>query len=60
MHTGHQISKVAERLSEDHVTVLGDALLQFLLQVAAAMLVLAQGRDLALEVLQPRSREPID
>ena len=51
---------MAERLAEDDVAVLRDALLYNLLQVAAAVLVLAQARDLADEVLEARAREAIN
>ena len=42
---------MAEGLAEDHVTVLRNALLELLLEIAAAVLVLAQLWDLANEVL---------
>ena len=58
--TGHKVREVAERLTEDDVAVLRDALLYNLLQVAAAVLVLAQARDLADEVLEARAREAVD
>ena len=49
-----------EGLAEDHVAVLGETLLELLLQVPAAVLVLAQRGDLALEVLEPRACEAVD
>jgi hypothetical protein len=41
LRTRHQISEVAERLPKDDIAVLRDSLLQFLLQEAASVLVLA-------------------
>jgi hypothetical protein len=51
---------VLERLAEDHVAVLWNTLLELLLKVPAAMLVLAETRDLANEILQSRAREAIN
>lgn len=45
---------------EDHLNVLGISLLQLLLQVAAAVLILAEGVDLVDESLQLDVREPVD
>ena len=59
-HTRHEVSEVSEGLAEDHVTVLRNALLELLLEIAAAVLVLAQSRNLALQIFQTRSREAID
>ena len=56
----HQVRKVAVRLAEDHVPVLGNALLELLLQVSAAVLVLAQRKNLALEVLDSRASKSVD
>ena len=56
----HEVREVPEGLAEDHVAVLGEALLELLLQVPAAVLVLAQRGDLALEVLEPRACEAVD
>ena len=50
-HTGHEVREMTERFTEDHVAVLGDALFQLLLQVSAAVLILAQRGDLALQIL---------
>ena len=58
--TSHKVREVAERLAEDDVAVLRDTLLEFLLQVAATVLVLAQARDLADEVLEARAREAVN
>lgn len=51
---------MAERLPEDHVTMLGNAFLKLLLEVTAAVLVLAQRRDLALKILEAHACEPVD
>ena len=51
---------MAERLAEDDVAVLGKTLLEFLLEVSATVLVLAQTGDLANEVLEARSGEAVD
>ena len=51
---------MTKRLAEDHVTMFGNTFLELLLEVAAAMLVLAKLRDLPNEILQTRSREPVD
>lgn len=56
----HQVREVAVRLAEDHVPVLGNALLELLLQVSAAVLVLAQRKNLALEVLDSRASKSVD
>ena len=58
--TGHEVREVSERLAEDHVAVLRNAFLELLLEVAAAVLVLAKLRDLTHQVLQSRAREPVD
>ena len=58
--TSHEVREVAERLAEDDVAVLRDTLLELLLEVAAAMLVLAEVRDLANEILKARAREAVD
>ena len=58
--TGHKVREVAERLAEDDVAVLWDTLLELLLEVAATVLVLAQARDLADEVLEARAREAVN
>ena len=47
--TCHQLGKMTESLVENDVAVFWDALLELLLQIPAAVLVLAQRGDLALE-----------
>ena len=42
---------MTERFAEDHVTMLRHALLELLLEIAAAVLILAELRDLANKVL---------
>ena len=49
--TRHEIREVTEGLAEDHVTMFRNTLLELLLEVAAAMLILAELRDLANKVL---------
>ena len=46
-HTRHEVSEVPEGLAKDHVTMLRNALLELLLEIAAAVLVLAELWDLA-------------
>ena len=60
MLTSHEIGEVTERLAEDDIAVLRDALLELLLQVTASVLVLAQARDLADEVLKTRAGEAVN
>ena len=60
MLTGHEIGEVTERLAEDDIAVLRDALLELLLQVATIVLVLAQTRDLADEDIGARARESVN
>ena len=59
-HTCHEVREVTEGLAEDHVAVLRNTFLKLLLQVAATVLVLAELWDLANEVLEPRTGEPVD
>ena len=42
---------MTKRLAEDHVTMFRNTLLELLLEVAAAVLILAELRDLANKVL---------
>jgi len=58
--TSHQVRKVAERLTEYHVTMFRKAFLQLLLQIATSMLVFAKGGNLSLQVFQTRTSEAID
>ena len=51
---------MTKSLPEDHVAVFGNTLLELLLEVAAAVLILAELRDLANKVLQTCTREPVD
>ena len=51
---------MTEGLAEDHVTMFRNTLLELLLEVAAAVLILAELRDLANKVLQTCTREPVD
>ena len=60
VRTGHEIREVSECLAENDIAMLRDALFKLLLQVTATMLVLAQVRDLANEVLETRAREAVD
>lgn len=55
--TSHKVNNILIRLDEDHPDMLGVALFQLLLQVAAPMLILAEAQDLALKVLQFDVRE---
>ena len=51
---------MTERFAEDHVTMLRHALLELLLEIAAAVLILAELRDLADKVLEARTRKAVD
>jgi hypothetical protein len=55
----HEVREVAVGLSEDHISVLGVALLQLLLKVAASVLVLAQRKKLSLEVFDSDAGESV-
>jgi hypothetical protein len=50
--TSHEISEVTESLVEDHISMLGRALFEFLLQIPATVLILAQCENFSLQVLQ--------
>jgi hypothetical protein len=43
---------VSERFTEDHVTMLSGAFLEFLLQITTAVLVFTKSRDVASQILQ--------
>jgi hypothetical protein len=58
--TGHEVREMAVGLSEDHVSVLGDTLLELLLEVSATVLILAERKDLALEVFDSGAGESVD
>ena len=45
--TCHKICKVAEGLTENHITVFWNPFLQLLLQVPTTMLIFAKARDLS-------------
>ena len=51
---------MTERFAEDHVTMLRHALLELLLEIAAAVLILAKLRDLAHKVLKAGTRKAVD
>lgn len=51
---------MAKSLSEDHVPMFRDPFLQFLLQVSATMLILAQRWNFALKILQTRTRKAVN
>jgi hypothetical protein len=51
---------MGECFTEDEITVLRDAFLELLLEVPAAMLVLAERWDLPLEVLEASPSEAVD
>jgi hypothetical protein len=57
--TGHEFGEVTVGFPEDHIPVLGNLLLELLLQVSASVLVLAQGQDITLQVFQPHSGESV-
>lgn len=55
----HQVREMAEGFTEDHIAMLGSTFLEFLLEVAAAVLVLAQRSDLSHQILDVGAREAI-
>jgi hypothetical protein len=58
--TSHKVCKVAEGLTENHITVFWDAFLQLLLQVPATMLIFAKTRDLSRQVLKTGASEAVN
>lgn len=58
--TSHEIRKVAEGLTEDHVSVFRDAFLQLLLQIPTAMLILTEARNLPRQVFETSASEAIN
>ena len=52
VQTSHEISKMTESLAENHIPMFGRTLFEFLLQIPATVLVLAQGGNFSLQVLQ--------
>jgi hypothetical protein len=57
--TSHEVGEVTESLPEDHVPMLASALFQFLLQIPASVLVLAQRGNLAGQVLHAHAGEAV-
>ena len=57
---GHEFREVAVSLGKDHVAVRSVALFELLLEVSASVLVLAQGEELALEILDTHTSESVD
>jgi hypothetical protein len=55
----HQFSKVTERFTENHVTMLRNAFLKLLLEVSTAMLVLAKCGYFALKILKAGASETV-
>jgi hypothetical protein len=51
---------MTESLTENHVTVLRNALFEFLLEIPTTMLVLTQARDLAGQVLKTSTSKTIN
>ena len=58
--TSHEICKVAEGLTEDHVSMFRDAFLQLFLQIPATMLILAEARNLPRQVFKTGASEAIN
>lgn len=57
---GHEVGKVLEGLSENHIPMLRNTFLELLLQIAAPMLILAQGSNFALHVFQADPSKSVD
>ena len=58
--TSHKICKVAEGLTENHITMFRNAFLQLLLQVPATVLIFAKTRDLSRQVLKTGASEAVN
>jgi len=58
--TRHEIREVTVSLSEDHVSMLRDSLLELLLKVSATVLILAERKNFSLKILDPSSSESVD
>ena len=58
--TSHELCKMAESLTENHVTVLRNTLFKLLLQVPTTMLVFTQARDLAGQVLKTSTSKTVN
>jgi hypothetical protein len=57
--TSHEIIKVTESLAESHISMLGCTLFEFLLQIPATVLILAQGGNFSLQVFQVGTCESV-
>jgi len=57
---GHQVSKVSKGLAEDDISVIRDPFLQLLLEVTAAVLILAQACNFTNKVLESGTSEAIN
>lgn len=58
--TGHEVREVAKGLAEDHIPVVRNTFLKLLLEIPTSVLVLAQARNLASQILKTSAREAID
>jgi hypothetical protein len=60
IHTSHEIRKVAKSLTEYHIPMFRNTLLQLFLQIATPMLILTELGDFPLQLLQPGAGETIN
>jgi len=57
---GHEVSKVGKGFAENDVSVVRNPFLQFLLEIATTMLILAQAGNFTHEVLESSTGKAID
>lgn len=56
----HEFGEMAIGFVEDHVTVFGVTIFEFLLEVAAAVLVFTERKEFALEIFNTNACEPVE
>lgn len=60
LRTRHEFREVTVRLLEDYITVLGQSLLELLLEIAATVLILAKRWDLPNKVFETSAGKAVD
>lgn len=58
--TGHELRKMAEGLTEDHVTMFCDTFFKLLLEITASMLVFAETGNFTLKLFKSGTSEAIN
>jgi hypothetical protein len=53
--TSHEFCEVAKSFFEDHISVLWHSFFELLLQIATSVLILAESRDVTLQIFQTSS-----